>query len=263
MAGAWPRSAATPSRRDFRHIDPTEATRPAARGRAPAPPGLPAELERRGQAASSAARRRGPDRDARHRHPSGCSGRRGRTHPDADGALGGRRRGQPAAARRSASPLDRIGPGRRRARLHHPRPPRGVRARRRGRLRPSGRRPVPGSPRRRSRWAEYAAPHHPERPGRAAAEPFRYWDKGSARHDRPRARRSPTSGSSTSAASSPGWLDLRPHLLPDRLPQPGARAVPVGLVLHHVQPRRPAHHRRRTDARPRLAPVGIPASSSS
>ena len=39
-------------------------------------------------------------------------------------------------------------------------------------------------------------------------------------------------------------LAVHPHLLPDRLPQPPAGAVRLGLLLPHLPPRGPPHHRR-------------------
>ena len=49
-----------------------------------------------------------------------------------------------------------------------------------------------------------------------------------------------------------------PHLLPDRLPQPGAGHVPLGLVLLHVPARSAPHHRRAPAAAHVAQPSGDP-----
>ena len=40
-----------------------------------------------------------------------------------------------------------------------------------------------------------------------------------------------------------GGLAVRPHLLPDRVPEPLHRAVRMGVVVLHLRSRRPPHHR--------------------
>ncbi len=47
-----------------------------------------------------------------------------------------------------------------------------------------------------------------------------------------------------------GRVARDPHLLPDRLPQPRAGALPVGLLLRHVPARRPPDHGRAATAPP-------------
>ena len=166
-------------------------------------PSYPPGAERQGEARPPPPRRRGAHRDAGDRHPARLGSRRRVDHPLADGHLGRRQHGEPAAqvARRAARP---DGTRHRGARLHHPGPPRGVRPRRRRRLRRTGWRHAAGDLPGRHPDGAVHRPHHRRRSspaGRAARSATGTRDSSPSSAGAARWR---TSGSSTSAASSRG-----------------------------------------------------------
>ena len=177
MAGAVAEIRRYALRRDFRHIDPGEATVMLLEGGPRLLPSYPESLSDPGQAEAAAPGRRGAHRDAGDRHPAGIGQRRGVGHPHADGHLGRRQHREPHAPE-PRRPARSRGPRHRRARLHHPGPPGGVRPGRRRGVRPSG--------------GRHAAGHLPGRDpdgrihravieGDLAGRPrraFSYWDKG-------------------------------------------------------------------------------------
>ena len=205
-------------------------------------PSYPAEPERQGQAEAAAPGRRGAHRDARDRHPAGLGRRRGLDHPDADRHLGRRQHGEPAAQdpRRAARPR---GPRDRRARLHHPGHPEVFVLGDAAAFNHQEGGTLPGICPVAIQMGEYTARVIE---GDLAGRPRRavqLLGQGAARGDRPRAGGGGHLEAALRRLPRVAGLDLRPHLLPDRLPQPRAGAAPVGLVLPHLQPRRPPHHR--------------------
>ena len=79
-----------------------------------------------------------------------------------------------------------------------------------------------------------------ERPAAAAVSLRR---QGDARHHRPRRGGRQDRPVQDLGIPRLAALAVRPHPLPDRLPQPAGRDDPVGVVVLHVRPRRAADHR--------------------
>ena len=73
------------------------------------------------------------------------------------------------------------------------------------------------------------------RAARRAVSLCRQRDAG---HDRPRHGCRPDRSHQGIRNPRLAALALRSHLFPDRLSQPDSRPVPVGLVIHHLRPRR-------------------------
>ena len=109
----------------------------------------------------------------------------------------------------------------------------------------------PASRRRRCRWAGTPREHRWAL-ARRARRPFRYRDKGSfATIGRGKAVGELRGRRQALRLPRLGRVAGDPHLLPDRLSQPGAGDLPVGVLLRHLPARRPPHHR----GSPATAPV--------
>ena len=148
-------------------------------------------------------------------------------------------------ARSLGVPLDRAGRVLVTPDLTHPRPRRRLRDRRpRGRSSrtaspcPASARRDPGGPPRRAQHRRGASRGEP-------LAPFRYVDKGSfATIGRGAAVGEMSGGMRALGLPRLAGLAGDPHLLPDRLPQPLPRHVPVGLLVPDVPARRAADHGR-------------------
>ncbi len=97
MAGAVAELRRYALRRDFRRIDPGEATVMLLEGGTRLLPSYPPSLSDQGQEGAAPTRGGGADRNHGDRHPAGLGCRRRLDHPDPDGDLGGRQPGQPSA----------------------------------------------------------------------------------------------------------------------------------------------------------------------
>ena len=84
---------------------------------------------------------------------------------------------------------------------------------------------------------------HPSHAGEPAPPPVPLSRQGLTRDDRPRGRRRRPARRQALGMGGLGGLAVRPHLLPDRVPEPLHRAVRMGVVVLHLRSRRPAHHR--------------------
>ena len=81
--------------------------------------------------------------------------------------------------------------------------------------------------------------------------------QGVTRDDRPRGRRRRPARRQALGMGGLGGLAVRPHLLPDRVPEPLHRALRMGVVVLHLRSRRPAHHREPEATGPDAAGAGF------
>ena len=243
MAGQIAELAHDALRRDFRCGRHAHRARAARRGRRPRAGGLPrvalAEGDRarsRSSASTPLARphggRRRPQTRSRSRAATATS----------NGSAPVRRSGPPASRLRGSAAkladeagldVDRAGRVAVEPDLTLPGPPRGARARRHGAGAGGGRRPpLPGLAPVAMQQGRYAAGSSRAACAAATDAPFRYRDKGNLA----------TIGRSKAVADVkgvhlsgfPAWATwLRPHRLPDRLPEPGARPPAVDGQLRH------------------------------
>ena len=250
MAGQIGELARDTLRRDFRSIDPRDGARPPRRGGRPGAHDLPAVPLATRRALARAARRDADARDARSsastptastiRPPTARRRRRRDTHGD----LGRGRHRLAARPRCSREPrardVDRAGPPARRARPDARRAiPRSSRSATWSRAVADGQRAAPGRRARRDAAGPLRRPARSRPAGAAAAPPFRYHDKGNLATIGRASAVADISG--VQLSGFPAWVALacRSHLLPDRLPEPPARADPLDVQLLHARPGRP------------------------
>src|SRR5262249_47316196 len=98
--------------------------------------------------------------------------------------------------------------------------------------------------------------HHPRRPRRPEPAAVPLSQQGAARRDRPRPRGGRAALGPDVRVSGVAALDLRAHLLPDRVPQPDHRDVGVGRVVPALPAGRAGYYRP-------VAPAGHSAVSPS